>query len=301
MQTYDILMLIVLVGATIFGAIKGFAWQLASLASIVVSYIVAYSFRGQLATMINAEPPWNTVLAMLLLYSGSSFVIWMVFRMISTSIDKIKLRDFDRQLGGAFGLLKGGLLCLLITMFAMTLLGPAQQQRIANSSSGHYISKALANADGILPVEVKNVVGEYLANVERKLEQGRSGLPINDNGGGFDGLGRMVQDKFSEFGREALGNNPLGGNPGQGGNSGILPGGLFGPGQGGPTTLAPWNGNTNSTAPGYPTSLQNPAPQNGNSNFGQPQNTNGNFGQPQPAWQPPPPPRNASNPNNGLR
>ena len=131
MQTYDIVMLIVLASTTIFGAIKGFAWQLASVASIVASYFVAYFFRNDVAKMINADPPWNLFLAMLLLYFGSSFVIWMAFRLVSTSIDKIKLRDFDRQLGAGFGLVKGVLICLLITMFAMTLLGPAQQQRIA--------------------------------------------------------------------------------------------------------------------------------------------------------------------------
>ena len=41
MQTYDLLMLLVLVCATIFGFWKGMAWQLASLASLVVSYIAA--------------------------------------------------------------------------------------------------------------------------------------------------------------------------------------------------------------------------------------------------------------------
>ncbi len=42
MEIYDIIMLVILVGAMLFGAIKGFAWQLASIASIVASYIVAY-------------------------------------------------------------------------------------------------------------------------------------------------------------------------------------------------------------------------------------------------------------------
>ena len=145
MQAYDLIMLIVLAATTIFGAIKGFAWQLASLASIVASYFVAYLFRNDVAKMINAQPPWNLFLAMLLLYFGSSLIIWMLFRLVSTSIDKVKLKDFDRQLGAGFGLIKGVALCLLITMFAMTLLGSAQQQRIANSRSGLYISRILAN------------------------------------------------------------------------------------------------------------------------------------------------------------
>ncbi len=59
MQTYDIIMLVVLGIATFLGAIKGFAWQVASLASIVVSYFVAYHFRSDVAKMIHAQEPWN--------------------------------------------------------------------------------------------------------------------------------------------------------------------------------------------------------------------------------------------------
>lgn len=212
MQTYDILMLVVLAATTIFGAIKGFAWQLASLGSIVASYFIAYAFRGDVAKMINAEPPWNVFLAMLLLYFGSSFVIWMVFRLVSSSIDKVRLREFDRHLGAGFGLLKGMLLCLLITMFAMSLLGAAQQQRIANSKSGLYISRALANAGGILPAEIKQVVGPYLTNVEQKLNENQTpgaNYPFSENAAKIDttikdAFGR-VSETFNEV-QEKVGN-----------------------------------------------------------------------------------------------
>ncbi len=51
MQGYDVVMLIVLAAAMFFGAWKGFAWQLASLASLIVSYFAALRFSGQLAPM----------------------------------------------------------------------------------------------------------------------------------------------------------------------------------------------------------------------------------------------------------
>lgn len=234
MQAYDLIMLIVLAATTIFGAIKGFAWQLASLASIVASYFIAYLFRNDVAKLINAQPPWNLFLAMLLLYFGSSLIIWMMFRLVSTSIDKVKLKDFDRQLGAGFGLIKGMALCMLITMFAMTLLGSAQQQRIANSRSGLYISRALANAGGLLPAELKQVVGPYIDNVERRLQQNQNGLMPPAGDGFLDGLGQMVQQRVNQFGTE-VGNGQMPSNlmPGQGGgqqNQGL--GGLFGAGQG---------------------------------------------------------------------
>ena len=272
MQAYDLIMLIVLAATTIFGAIKGFAWQLASLASIVASYFVAYLFRNDVAKMINAQPPWNLFLAMLLLYFGSSLIIWMLFRLVSTSIDKVKLKDFDRQLGAGFGLLKGVALCLLITMFAMTLLGAAQQQRIANSRSGLYISRILANAGGILPAEIKQIVGPYIDNVDRRLQQNQSGLTPQAGEGFLDGLGNMVQQRVNQFGNEVSnGQFPANILPGQGGvpsNQGNN--GFFGAGQGGQNG-APANqgwGNQPMAPNGYPGNAQ---PQPGGWPVSQPQ------------------------------
>ena len=56
MQYYDILMLSVVLGATVWGAWKGLAWQIASLASMVVSYYVALRFRDPVAGLIDALP-----------------------------------------------------------------------------------------------------------------------------------------------------------------------------------------------------------------------------------------------------
>ena len=177
MQVYDLIMLVVLGMTTIFGAIKGFAWQVASLASVVVSYVVAYRFRFDLAAMIQATPPWNVFLAMLILYVSTSFVIWVAFRLFSGAIDRVRLKEFDRHLGAAFGLSKGAIYCLLITMFAMTLLGPKQQSAICQSRSGYYIASALDKAVGVLPKEIHDVVGPYLRQLDEKLRRNQGASP----------------------------------------------------------------------------------------------------------------------------
>ncbi|MEM8734663.1 MAG: CvpA family protein [Planctomycetota bacterium] len=177
MQAYDLIMLIVLAMATIFGAIKGFAWQVASIASVIVSYLVAYNFRFEVANMIQATPPWNQFLAMLILYVGTSFAIWVGFRLFSGMIDRVRLKEFDRHLGAGFGFTKGLLYCLLITMFAMSLLGKNQQRAIGQSRSGYFIAHALDRGVGILPKEVHEVVGPYLARLDGQLKDGQQGPP----------------------------------------------------------------------------------------------------------------------------
>jgi membrane protein required for colicin V production len=94
-ETYDLLMLIVLVGATIFGAWKGMAWQLASLASVVVSVMVAMQFGATLAPYISQDERWNRFIAMLILYLVTSVAVWLAFRLVAGAIDRVRLKDFD--------------------------------------------------------------------------------------------------------------------------------------------------------------------------------------------------------------
>ncbi len=175
MEIYDIVMIVVLVGAAVFGAVKGFAWQLASIASILVSYIVAYRFREPFSQSIHADPPWNRFLAMLILYIGTALVIWVAFRMISGSIDRMRLREFDRQIGFLFGLAKGGLYCTLITLFAVTLLGDTIRGKVVASKSGRYISQILDKSESVIPSEIHEVVQPYLQRLDDRFAGTGSG------------------------------------------------------------------------------------------------------------------------------
>ena len=171
-QYYDLFMVLVLVGATIFGFWKGMAWQIASLASLVVSIFVAAKFRNQLAPMFGQQAPMNQFAAMLAIYAGSSFVIWMAFRFVSGAIDKVKLQAFDKQMGALFGFAKGVLMCVAITFFAITLLPQVQGQAIVNSKSGHYIVAFLNQAETMVPPEYHQAIVPYLDKVEERISTG---------------------------------------------------------------------------------------------------------------------------------
>lgn len=168
MQPYDIFMLVVLIGTTVFGAWKGMAWQLASFASLVVSGGVAVHASPVVAPMLGAQEPWNRFLAMLILFLATSFAIWVVFRFVAKLIDRIQLKEFDRQMGALFGLLKGVALCLVLTFFAVTL-SEKSRSAVLDSRSGFYTAKLIKHAGPILPDEVKDVIGKYIDELERGL------------------------------------------------------------------------------------------------------------------------------------
>ncbi|MGQ9575548.1 MAG: CvpA family protein [Thermoguttaceae bacterium] len=171
MEPYDILMLAVVVLATLFGAKKGMAWQLASLASLIASAIVAIRFHRALAPYISTQAPWNQFIAMLILYLGTSLAIWLAFRVVAGFIDRVKLQDFDRQVGGLFGFAKGVLLCVVVTFFAVTLSEWARQ-RILKTYSGRYIALLLEKGTPLLPDDLRRVLGKYIEELDRKLDPG---------------------------------------------------------------------------------------------------------------------------------
>ncbi|MEX2025861.1 MAG: CvpA family protein, partial [Pirellulaceae bacterium] len=158
MQIYDLIMLAVIVAAIAFGAWKGLAWQIASIAAIVLSYIVALNFREPASKLISAKPPWNIFLAMLILYLGTSLVVWITFRVVRNFIERVKLREFDRQTGALLGAAKGVILCVIITLFAVALLGEEQKRAVCQSHSGYYISVLIDKVHVAMPDEIHDVL-----------------------------------------------------------------------------------------------------------------------------------------------
>ena len=169
MELYDICMLVVLAGATILGAWKGIAWQVASMASLVLSYFVALRFSPQLAPHFGQQAPLNRFVAMFVLYAGTAMVIWFVFRLVSNLIDRVRLKEFDRQMGALFGLAKGVLLCVAITFFAVTLSTQARTA-VLRSQSGYYIALLLHRAEGVMPRELHEVLDPYMNKLEQELD-----------------------------------------------------------------------------------------------------------------------------------
>ena len=183
-QIYDLIMVLVLAAAALFGFWKGLAWQIASFGSIVLSYFVAYNFRDVVAAKIQADPPWNTFMAMLLLYLGTMMAVWVAFRFVKGFIENVKLGEFDRHAGALLGIVKGALICVLITFFALMLLGDTQKKQIATSYSGQAIVQAIDN----MPVAVPEEVHGVLRNLRNQLVADAGGVPVegdSDLGGGL--------------------------------------------------------------------------------------------------------------------
>lgn len=169
MGIYDLMMLAVLAGSILFGLWKGLAWQIASVASIFVSYFVALNFRGPLSSWISASEPWNRFAAMLILFLGTSLIIWMGYGYMKQTIERMRLRGFDSQAGAILGALKGVLLCMLVTLFAVTLFGSRVRSAVVASRSGGYIASAINRFNSTVPIEIHAILDQHVQQFNQNL------------------------------------------------------------------------------------------------------------------------------------
>ena len=95
--------------------------------------------------------------------------IWLLFRFVAGIIDRVRLKEFDRQVGAMFGAAKGVLWCLLITFFAVTLSENARLS-VLRSRSGYYTAVLIRRARPVLPQDVRDILGEYIDELDRKLD-----------------------------------------------------------------------------------------------------------------------------------
>lgn len=158
---YDFLCLGVLVFFAIRGALKGVVWQLAGIAGIVLCFIFADGISAAVGPHVHLEPPLNHWVVLFGAYLVFSFVCFGLARSISSWIEKNKLKEFDSHLGAVLGLLKGVVLCLIMTFLVVTVSQSAREA-LKNSHSGKAAAIIMDRLHPILPKKLHDALAEYI-------------------------------------------------------------------------------------------------------------------------------------------
>lgn len=165
LQPFDFFVLITLGFMAFWGGCRGMFSQIMSIAAIVVAWLAASRFYTLVTPMVPLAEPWKDTVAMILLF----FALLMILRLVSKMfggvfVKKTVLKEFDRQLGALFGLLKGGIICLLVTFFAV--LGNAQTQKLViNSPSGRFMVRVISTLQKYVPENANHA--KILAALEK--------------------------------------------------------------------------------------------------------------------------------------
>ncbi|MEX0715810.1 MAG: CvpA family protein [Planctomycetaceae bacterium] len=164
---YDLVVILILVLATVHGTYRGFVSQLATIAALILAFVFAGPVSTQLAPFISLDPPLDRWVAMLAAYVVLSLGCFMVARTLRGAIDKARLVEYDRHLGGVFGFLKGGVFCLVLTFFLVTLFENLRPYIVGTpqghpSKTGYLSALILDRLYPVVPAEFAEVVDRYL-------------------------------------------------------------------------------------------------------------------------------------------
>jgi len=192
---YDIVCLVILALSVWRGMAKGFVWQLASIAGIVLCFIFAETVSIAVAPMTGLEPPLSRWVAILGLYIVGSFFAFAMARSIQAGLEKAKFEDYDRHLGAVFGGIKGAVICLVATFFLFTL-SEQSRELVIHSNSGYASAVLFEQIQPVMPAELEALLEPYMDGFDREtmaehrrnhqVDEGPDLFDVHGDHGGHD-------------------------------------------------------------------------------------------------------------------
>jgi membrane protein required for colicin V production len=168
-QVYDFIILILIGALTLRGWMKGMVSQIASLAAIAASFWASARFSPMLEPMIQANPPWNKVLAITITFVGASIAVGIAHYCLAKMISAIRIKKYDKLSGAIFGAAKGIFIGMIITFFAVML---SEQTRVMalQSRSGKVLANLVQQVQVMLPKDVNELINANLEGFKKQMD-----------------------------------------------------------------------------------------------------------------------------------
>ena len=160
MAAVDLAFLGVLVLSLLIGAWRGLVYEVLSVLGWALSFYLAQWFAPDVALLLplqSASEPVRYAAAFVLVFIGAVFAAGLLAVLIKKLVDAIGLRPVDRTLGAAFGLVRGVILLLAVTVVInMTTVKSAVWWQ--ESRGAEVLTAALKGLKPVLPEQF----GKYL-------------------------------------------------------------------------------------------------------------------------------------------
>ena len=169
-SAFDLIILAILAALTLRGIWKGMVSQIVSVASFFVCWIVASRFGSLVAPTIPVEAPWNQVAAMAIIF----LITMIALRFASAALEKLirnwRLAKLNSLLGGALGFVKGLLICMIITFFAV-MFSETSRNIVFNSKTGTHLVQLITQMSVFVPKDSYEFVHAQLAQFQNQVEK----------------------------------------------------------------------------------------------------------------------------------
>ena len=170
MSVFDLIVLTILAALTLRGIWKGMVSQIVSVASFFICWLVATRFGGLIAPTIPVEAPWNQVAAMATIFLVTMIAIRFAYAALEKLIRHWHLAKLNSLLGGVLGFVKGLLICLIITFFAV-MFSETSRDVVFNSKTGIHLVKLITQVSVFIPKDSYEFVHTQLAQFQTKVDQ----------------------------------------------------------------------------------------------------------------------------------
>jgi membrane protein required for colicin V production len=160
MNWVDVALLVVLALSILLGIWRGLVYEVLSVAGWVIAFFVAQRYAtwaGEMLPMAQFDPSLRLAAGFALVFIATAFACGLVSWMVKKMVAAVGLRPIDRLLGGVFGVARGLLILLGLTVVvSMTPMRtePAWQ---ASPVAG-LLAQGIATIKPALPVSI----GQYL-------------------------------------------------------------------------------------------------------------------------------------------
>ena len=160
MSSLDWIFAVGLLASVALGVWRGFVYEVLSVLNWLLAFVLAQWLGGDVGRLLPIDPGSESLLQIagfVLVFVVSVFVGGLLVWGLPKLIEQAGLRPVDRGLGGVFGLLRGVILLLALTV--LVLMTPLKNQAWWRESAGAGISmRALDLLKPVLPQSV----GKYL-------------------------------------------------------------------------------------------------------------------------------------------
>ena len=182
MNSVDLVILIVIAFNGILGLIRGAAWQILRIGSVVLGVWVAArfgrEFLGLFPESFGLSPEIGIHVARIVLFLSVYLIMYGVTNLAQALIKKVKLGGMDRSLGALLGMAKGALLCCLVLYLQLwplvgeipivedQLHGNVERAIPASKANRIFLEHIRSRVDAIVPQEQKEGIERLTEEIE---------------------------------------------------------------------------------------------------------------------------------------
>lgn len=166
MNPLDICIVALCAVLALFGLLRGFVRQAASLAGLILGHILAVRYNAWFLKILRFDFPHAGIAAYLIALLAVYIAVRLLGLLIERWVRDSKLSGMDRFLGGLAGALKGALFSVLL-VFVLVVLLPRDASLLKSSKLAPHARIAAGWLEKTFPEKIREAYREKVHGAER--------------------------------------------------------------------------------------------------------------------------------------